>query len=102
VAIIIYETSEGPVPFEAPTRAGVSPASAGSGVATVSQERLEDALQLVGRVARSLETSLGSMKFAKAEATIAVKLSAEGSFIVAKTAAEASISVTISLSKDDA
>jgi|GEM_PF-6337531 len=99
---ITFQTDDGPVPFElgAPV-AGVG-AVAARGAPVVSDQRLEDALALVGRVATSLERSLGKLKFAKAEATIAIKLSAEGSFIVAKSAAEASVSITVSLSQGGA
>lgn len=99
---ITFMTEDGPVPFELPATAGVGAVAGRDGTPDVSSERLEDALALVGRVAASLERSLGDLKFAKAEATVSIKVSAEGSFIVAKSAAEASISITLALSQNGA
>jgi hypothetical protein len=99
---VTFQTEDGPVAFEVATAgAGVGAVSARE-VPLVPEQRLEAALGLVGRVAASLERSLEKLEFAKAEATIGIKLSAEGSFIVAKSSAEASISVTLSLSKGSA
>jgi hypothetical protein len=104
VAVIVFESQDGPIPFEVPDgggSGGVAPASARRTVAgeILSEHRLEDALQVVGRAAASLQRAMDNFEFSKAQATIAVKISAEGSFVIAKTAAEATLSVTVTLDR---
>lgn len=101
--IIALETDDGPVLFETsePTRAGgVRPAGAGVTSGTpLAEGRLDDALKTAKRMAKALKQVFDDMEFTDAEATVAFKVSAEGGFIVAKSAAEASVSLTFKLGR---
>lgn len=94
-AVLVFETADGPVPFEIQE----DPDAVES--FSIPQERLEDALDVIRRVAGSVRRLLVGLD-ADAEVTIGVKLAAEGGFIVAKTSAEASLSVKLKLPKQAA
>ncbi|HEX8363828.1 MAG TPA: CU044_2847 family protein [Allosphingosinicella sp.] len=102
-AVLLFETADGPVPFEIPEDpdAVESFSVPDDSLMGRSAERLEDALDVIRRVAGSVRRLLVGLD-ADAEVTIGVKLAAEGGFIVAKTSAEASLSVKLKLPKQPA
>jgi hypothetical protein len=98
VAVQQFETADGPVAFEiAEDPDAVESFSVpDDSLVGRSAERLEDALDVIRRVAGSVRRLLTDLE-ADAEVTIGVKLAAEGGFIVAKTSAEASLTVKLKL-----
>jgi Trypsin-co-occurring domain 1 len=81
--IVIVESSNGPIPFEVEggvVRGGASDAVRGLGVPKAEElsERLENALQLVSRVADSMRQAFHEVSIDSAEIMIGVKLTASG------------------------
>lgn len=95
--IITLDSELGPVPFEVDEGSNRAVRGAGTPNSEHLSEKLESALAVVGRVAESVRQSLQHASIGSAEVTIGVKLTAEAGFIVAKTAAEATLSVKLVL-----
>jgi hypothetical protein len=95
--IITLDSDCGPVSFEVDDRSSGAVRGVGSSKLDHLSERLDAALLVVGRVAEGVRQALRNVDVGSAEVTIGVKLTAEAGFVVAKTAAEATISVKIAL-----
>jgi hypothetical protein len=100
--IVLVETSAGAVPFEVDE--GLSNRPPQSTVRSLTPrepdqiaQNLHQALQAVCRVAEEARAVLSKVNFDSAELTVAVKLTAEAGFVIAKTSAEGSINLKIKL-----
>ena len=96
--IVTLDSDRGPVSFEVDDRGSGAVRGVGSPKQDhLSERALDAALLVVGRVAEGVRKALRDVDVGSAEVTIGVKLTAEAGFVVARTAAEATISVKIAL-----
>jgi Trypsin-co-occurring domain 1 len=85
------------VPFKggsilfAPAGSSGPEAFTGKDLVTTAVESLEEALDQVRQIGTAMATKLAGLDFATAEATLGIKVTAKGKFIVAESSAEASL-----------
>jgi len=85
--------------FAAPTGDGATAYGAIDEIVERSSETLSGALDMVRSVAICARDKLADLDVAGAEATIGLKLSGKGKFIVAEAAAEATLNIKITLKR---
>lgn len=87
------------VVFEGPAPPGAQGYGVADDFAKRSVDTLEDALNMVKAVGECAVRTLSGLNVDATEATIGLKISAKGKFVIAETTAEASLSVKFVLKK---